>query len=318
MNILIRPALTVTGRGKLTILIYHRVHRVVDALFPGAADARRFDEQMSWIASALNVIALDEAIDRLRQRRLPPRAASITFDDGYADNAEVALPILRRHGLSATFFVATGYLDGGRMWNDTVIEVVRRAPDGDLDLGALGLGRFPVGTAASRRVAIDAIIARTKYLPSDARRNTVDALAAMTNGELPGDLMMRSEQVRELHRAGMGIGAHTVTHPILARIGDNEALAEIRDGRRSLESLIGEPVTLFAYPNGRPTQDYGAAHVAMVRELGFAAAVSTSASAADATSDPFQLPRFTPWGQTSSRFALGLARNHLGHYRSRR
>ena len=87
-----------------------------------------------------NVIPLLDAVRHSAAGTLPPRAACITFDDGYADNAEVALPILQRHKLHATFFVATGFLNGGRMWNDTIIELVRRAPDGVLDFSAFGLG----------------------------------------------------------------------------------------------------------------------------------------------------------------------------------
>ncbi len=314
LNRLIRPALSVTGRGKLTILIYHRVLRIVDPLFPDAPDAARFDEQMSWVAAALNVIPLNEATEMLQDGRLPGRAACITFDDGYADNAEVALPILRRHGLSATFFVATGFLDGGRMWNDTIIEAVRRAPGTSLDLGFLGLKNRSMDTPASRRATIDEIIGKLKYLPPIKRQMQVDTLAHAIGEQLPHDLMMRSEQVRSLHAAGMSIGAHTVTHPILTQVDDTEALREMRTGREALESILGTRVSLFAYPNGKPETDYSPAHVTMVRDLGFTAALSTHAGAAEASSDRYQLPRFTPWGNTALRFGIGLARNHLGHY----
>src|ERR1044071_7430526 len=79
------------------------------------------------------------------QIRLPKRALSITFDDGYADNYNVAAPILLRLGLAATFFVATGFLDGGCMFNDVVIEALRCAGGAELDLDDLGLGRHPLG-----------------------------------------------------------------------------------------------------------------------------------------------------------------------------
>jgi len=314
LDYLIRPALSVTGRGKLTILIYHRVHPAVDPLFPRAADARRFDEQMSWVKAALKVLPLPEAIEMLRQNRLPGRTACITFDDGYADNIDVALPILLRHNVSATFFVASGFLDGGRMWNDTIIEAIRRAPGPTLDLGFLGLGHRVTDTPQARRAAIDEVIAKIKYLPSGERQVRVEALARAVGKPLRDDMMMRSEQVHALHAAGMSIGAHTVTHPILSQLDDAEARSEIRGGRQALESILGAPVPLFAYPNGKPGTDYGPAHVAMVRDLGFSAALSTRRGAADAASDLYQLPRFTPWGATYRRFAIGLGRNHLGHF----
>src|SRR6185295_2112486 len=115
-----------------------------DPVASGTVDAAAFDWQMECLSRCFRVLPLSEAVERLRQGTLPGRAACVTFDDGYADNAEVALPILRRHGLCATFFVATGFLDGGIMFNDRVIEAVRGAPGAQLDLTPLGLGRFDI------------------------------------------------------------------------------------------------------------------------------------------------------------------------------
>ena len=125
--------------------------------------------------------------------------------------------------------------------------------------------------------------------------------------------MMTSDDVRALHDAGMTIGAHTVTHPILARLDDASARDEIRAGRDALQAITGAPVTLFAYPNGRPGTDYSPAHAAMVRDMGFAAALTTRRAFAHAGTDPYELPRFTPWGRGFLGFSAGFARNHLGY-----
>ena len=125
----------------------------------------------------------------------------------------------------------------------------------------------------------------------------------------PDDLMLTRRQVRELRDAGMTIGAHTVSHPILAREPDDRARGEIQDGKRELEALLGEAVTVFAYPNGRPGDDYAARHVAMARDAGFEAAVTTAWGAASHTTDPFEIPRFTPWDRSAWRFGLRLAQN---------
>ncbi|MEO6562308.1 MAG: polysaccharide deacetylase family protein, partial [Nitrosospira sp.] len=93
--------------SRLSILIYHRVLPQQDPLFPDEGDAETFDQQMRQIAACFRVIPLRDAVQGLRQGKLPSRAACITFDDGYADNAEIALPILQKHGIPATFFVAT-------------------------------------------------------------------------------------------------------------------------------------------------------------------------------------------------------------------
>src|SRR5690242_1236069 len=114
--------------SRLSIFAYRRVLPHADTLFPDEGDAESFDRHIEQLAGCFNVIPLFDAIRGLNRGTLPPRAACITFDDGYADNVEIALPILQKHGVHATFFVASGFLDGGRMWNDTVIELVRCAP----------------------------------------------------------------------------------------------------------------------------------------------------------------------------------------------
>jgi len=130
-------------------------------------------------------------------------------------------------------------------------------------------------------------------------------------------LMLTSEQVKRMRRAGMQIGAHTVSHPILARLAPGEAQAEIAASKGVLESLLQERVGLFAYPNGKPNLDYRAVDAEGVRRLGFDAAVTTAWGVADGASDVMQLPRFTPWDKTRLRFGARLAKNLLQNSRLR-
>jgi peptidoglycan/xylan/chitin deacetylase (PgdA/CDA1 family) len=123
--------------------------------------------------------------------------------------------------------------------------------------------------------------------------------------------MLTTAGLRRLADHGMTIGAHTRSHPILARLEPLEAKAEIADGRDWLESALRRPIRLFAYPNGKPGRDYGDLHVRFVRDLGFEAGFSSSWGAATPRCDPFQIPRFTPWDQTAFRYGLRLAGNML-------
>ncbi len=296
-------------RGRLTILIYHRVHSQTDPLFPEEVNAAEFDRQIAALSNCFNVLPLDEAVACLKKNALPRAAAAIAFDDGYADNYEIALPILRRYEVPATFFISTGFLDGGRMWNDTVIEVLRRARGDVLDLDSLGLGMHDLFTPLSRGRSALSLLGKLKHLDFAGRAQMVENIAQQVGATLPCDLMMTSGQVRELHAAGMGIGAHTVHHPILARLDPAQARAEIADGRARLQEIIRAPVTLFAYPNGKPRQDYTVEHVEMVKGLGFRAAFSTAWGVAHSASDFYQLPRFTPWDKTPARFVLRLLQN---------
>ena len=295
--------------ARLSVLIFHRVLAAADPLRPGEPTAAEFEAKLRWVKARFNVIPLSEAARGMKTGALPERPLAITFDDGYADNHELALPILAKLGLSATFFVAAGFLDGGRMFNDTVIETLRQARGEVLDLSDLGLGTHAISSGSERGAAVAAILEQLKYLPSKERDVAAGTIAERAGASLPTNLMMTAAQVAALHSAGMEIGGHTVSHPILKEIDMATARREIDDGRKRLESIVGGRVRLFAYPNGRPGRDYQAEHVKLVRELGFEAAVSSAWGAAKPGADPFQIPRFTPWDRLGWRFGLRLARN---------
>ena len=297
----------------LLVLIFHRVLPEPDPLLPAEPDAARFSTLLDLLRFGFNVLPLREAVERLRAGTLPARSICITFDDGYANNCDVAMPLLVQKGLPATVFVAPGFLGGGRMFNDSVIEAIRQAPV-DLDLRELGLGILPLDSIAARVTAIDRVLRALKYLEPLDRLRRAELVAEHAGATLPNDLMMTPSQVRRLHDSGVEIGAHTVDHPILARVDDEIARRQIVESKRLLEQLVGGPVCSFAYPNGRPQQDYHRNHVAMARDAGFALAVSTAWGAATAATDPFQVPRVAPWGASAVRYGGRL----LAAYRDRR
>ena len=295
---------------RLSILIFHRVPAEPDPLLPGEVCAARFDRMMSVAARGFRVLPLAEAARQLREGRLPARALCITFDDGYADNQEVALPILQRHGLPATFFVASGFLDGGLMFNDAVIECIRQTRQKRIDLLPVGVEGLATDSLAQRQAAISRLLPLFKYQTLAAREELLAKLRlACGNPPLPTSLMMSSKQVQALHAAGMEIGAHTVMHPILTELPDTQARAELERGRDDLQQLTQSPVVSLAYPNGRPGIDFDHRHVTMARELGFAQAVTTATGVSQSGDDPYQLPRFTPWDRSLPRWTLRLLLN---------
>lgn len=298
------------SKARLSILIFHRVLAAPDPLFPSEPTVESFDAQLGLLKSLFNVLPLPEAVERLQAGTLPARAAAITFDDGYADNLTHALPVLQKHGLHATFFIATSYLNGGRMFNDTVIESIRQCRADRLDLGDLGLGIHELGSHAEKVQAIGKILPHVKYLALDTREDVVAQIAARAGaGSLPGNLMMTTSQLKTLHAAGMEIGGHTHRHPILAKLDRNQARSEIAAGKVWLEDTLGTPVRVFAYPNGKPGADYLPEQADIVRELGFEGAVSTQRGVSTGQSDVFQLPRFTPWDVSRTAYALRLLQN---------
>jgi peptidoglycan/xylan/chitin deacetylase (PgdA/CDA1 family) len=118
--------------------------------------------------------------------------------------------------------------------------------------------------------------------------------------------MMTSQQVCELAAAGMEVGAHTVTHPILRVLPREAAATEIDDSRRVVASITGRPVRAFAYPNGQLNDDYTLRDRDLVSAHGFEVAVSTNGGVATASCDRFQLPRFTPWDRRPERWLARL------------
>lgn len=294
--------------GCLSVLIYHRVLRAPDPLLPDEPTAGEFEQTMRWIRSTFNVIPLADGIAGLRDGRLPQRALAITFDDGYANNATLAAPILASLGLHATFFLATGYLDGGRMFNDTVLEAVRAARE-VLDLQIIGLGRYEFTSDADRRAALTALLDVLRDQPPRERADLAERIADAAGAPRASSPMMTGEQAARLATDGFTLGAHTVNHPILARLADDVARDEILASRCRVEQLAGASVNLFAYPNGRPNRDYTPNTVRLVREAGFVGAVTTSPGAARVCSDPWQVPRFTPWDHGALRFAARMWNN---------
>lgn len=296
-------------RQSLTILVFHRVLSAPDPLRPGDPDMAQFGRWMRLIAKGFSVLPLIEAVNLLDVGRLPRRACCITFDDGYADNLTVALPILEQLGLPFTVFVATDYLDGGRMFNDAVIDAIRFTELSMLDLRHLQLGLHPLRTDAERLSAVSAILSNVKFRDPRVREAQVaEIVRAAECGSLPPDIMLTSGQLRELSRRGVEIGGHTAAHAIVATLGDREALGEMTRGKRRLEALIDRPVTSFAYPNGRPGRDYQPRHVEMVRAAGFERAVSTRHGVCDRATDRLQLPRIGLWCKSNMKQAAQLTR----------
>jgi peptidoglycan/xylan/chitin deacetylase (PgdA/CDA1 family) len=297
------------ARARLSILIFHRVLPRPDPLLAGEPCVEEFEALMRHVAATYRPLPLRAAVRALREGTLPSLAVAVTFDDGYADNLALAAPVLQRLGIPATVFIATGYLDGGSMWNDRVIEALRTTTRGTIDVDAAGVGRLPLDTPASRRAAIERVLGALKYLTPAARDTLADGLLRDATVSPPVNLMLTRKAVPQLRHAGLDVGAHTVTHPILAAVDRDAARREIEDSKRDLEVLTGSEVALFAYPNGKPGRDYAAQHVQLVRDAGFEAAVTTGWGAANRACDPWQLPRFTPWSRRPLKFDLLMMRN---------
>lgn len=292
----------------LSILIFHRVLAAPDPMASGAVTEDEFARIAGIVRRNFSCFALSEAVARL-DSGTPGHMLAITFDDGYSDNLDVALPVLRRYELPATIFVATSYLDGGIMWNDVVSESIARTGRSSLSHKLLDTATISLDGVEARQRARKKMIGALKYLPQSKRERLAGELSRQLEVTPRTDLMLSSTQLQTL--AGdelIEIGGHTCSHPILACTDDATAAKEIGDGKKSLEKIIGQPVRGFAYPNGQPGKDYRPEHPRMAREAGYSYAVSTAWGAARPATDRFQLPRFTPWHRDTLKFGASLIR----------
>lgn len=296
-----------TGR-RLTVLTFHNVRASGGALAKDEIDASDFANRLRWLRAVAVIKPFDEALAIMKSGRGPLQQVAITFDDGYATNSTVVLPVLKDMGLRATFFVLPGLI-GQSLWTEDVRQAIRGAGTGMPDLSDLGFRALQSNGSGDRQLAADRLVEWMKDLPDSQRRELVSEILTRCAYTAVRGQLMSEPQMRQLADAGMEIGSHSMTHPILSRVGDDMAEHEIFGSRDAIADIVGRPPRFFAYPNGRPGIDYTHREMRMVREAGYVAAFSTGWGALSTAANWFELPRFTPWEDRPWRFQLQLAFN---------
>ncbi len=289
------------GSARLTILTYHRVlplHEGLTYPFPSMVTPRDlFEAQMAYLARNYTVLEFPEAIRLLQCGELPRRAVVVTFDDGYRDNYDHAWPILRKYRIPATFFLVTGALDRQiRLWWDEVAQDIQHLSNGPLPLSddgpllprwlALLLKKSHDGNS---QAAVQEVVHRLNASTWGERTQSLEALhalAGLTSNQY-ADLMMTWEQVRELQRSGMEIGAHTVTHAFLDEGEEAIVGQEIKGSIERIQERLGVRVRLFSYPRGR----FAERVKTLLQQTGIEAAVTTTLGRNRPGDDLLQLKR---------------------------
>jgi peptidoglycan/xylan/chitin deacetylase (PgdA/CDA1 family) len=274
-----------SGSG-LTVAVYHRVADParIDDLDPDLVDAtpEDFDAQMAYLRQHYRPVGIDEVLRAHRQHRsLPPDSVLVTFDDGYRDNHQIALPILRRHGIPALFFITTGYLTDRRLfWWERVSHHIRAsaAPEMRLDYPrpeVIDMSTPVAKVNAKRR--LNRIIKDHYALDLERFLDGVTKACGLSWNEdesrrLGDRALMTWDDVRALRAAGMGIGSHTSSHRVLQTLAPSDLTHELRVSREVLEDQLGAQVTTIAYPVGKPVTAFPAVRQALADagyELGF-------------------------------------------------
>src|SRR5215813_6354867 len=233
-------------RGQALIITYHRFSER-----EGGAEisARAFAEQVKYLAAHYTLVPLSQLADCLRKREIPPSLAAITIDDGYRDAYEIAFPILRKHCAPATVFVVTEFVEGTTwLWTDKARYLTLLAAPQEIEIGVEGHKlSLELNGAASRAVAARAVNAALKPLSEEARDALIERLAFELRVKLTerpplmyGAINWR--QAREMADAGVEIGSHTLTHPLLTALSDERLREEVGRSRDRIRSELGRKV----------------------------------------------------------------------------
>jgi peptidoglycan/xylan/chitin deacetylase (PgdA/CDA1 family) len=262
--------------NRLLVLGWHNIDPT--PAFPAAPGTGRrgFERQLALLARAANVVRLSDALERMAGGQpLPARSVALTFDDGYRDNLDVAVPALARHGLPATFYLVPRFLDGelGAWWED-LAAAFRHATAPEVTWDGI---RHPLGDPAERAQAQERIALQLKTLSARSREQAVAEIAhrIVPDGTVERPLFMDWDGARALLAAGHDVGSHSMTHAILSREDEASQTEELAESRGRLTSRLGAPVDSVAYPNGH-REDYDETTLRLVREIGYKGAVTTT------------------------------------------
>jgi peptidoglycan/xylan/chitin deacetylase (PgdA/CDA1 family) len=250
---------------------------------------RGFQSQMKALARVANVLPLEEALGRLAAgESLPARAVAITFDDGYRDNVTLAVPVLERLGVPATFFLVPELLSGRiEAWWETIGWALAESPRTSFSWDGM---TFTLN-GAGRQEAYSPIVRRLK------RKDATDRDAAMRElfellgppGD-PPDLFMDWAGAREIVRRGFSVQSHTLSHVVLSEETPENQLRQLVEGRKRLESELDITIRSIAYPQGTPL-DYNAATLSAAGQAGYTWGLTTREGFTTATTPPLEIRR---------------------------
>lgn len=272
------------AQGRGLILMLHHVRPWVPRDFaPNAileVTPDFLDKALGIVGRSHDFVALGDIPRRLREPGKRPFVA-VTFDDGYRDNAEFALPVLQRHGAPWTLFVTPGFADrSGSLWWLELEEAIRRLDRLDVEVsGAEPLSlSLPARSAAEKAAAFDQLYWQLRQGTEERLRAVVAILAehaGVDGAQMVDDLCLDWNDLRALTReTGVSIGAHTMTHPMLAKHGLEMVRTEMHMSRVTIERELGRGVRHFAYPVGDPGSA-GQREFEAAAEAGFELAVTT-------------------------------------------
>ena len=275
------------------VLLYHRVTSLLSDPEMLAVTPDNFRSQMLFLKKNFPVVRFEE-----NWAKVPKPAVTITFDDGYADNALEALPILEEVGLPATFFVSTGTIGSLKefWWHELerlILEKQDTPPSFTLEDDRCGRG-WPSGNLGERQEFYQGIVQLMTNADAAQRDNWLAQLRRWASAEDAISDTHRAMTLQELRLLSMSkwvtIGAHTVTHTQLSSLSPDKQREEIVASKKQLEAWLNREVTTFSYPFGRRCH-YTSETVKLCREAGFTKVAANFPGQAHRWTDTYQIPR---------------------------
>lgn len=304
-----------TGKSRLLVVGWHNVEGTWR--YPAAAGtgAAAFAKQLRALRRVCTVVPLEKALTAMHAGRpLPPRSVALTFDDGYRDNLENAVPILRELEMPATIFLVPGFLSGKvHAWWERLGWAFEKTDAKSVEFGGQ---RLPLGPLVRRRAVMELVEAKLKYLDEERRHQQVEQLVDQLAPRGPYDadrIFLDWDGARELAHAGITIGSHTMSHAILANESPESVAADLAQSRSLLQEELDVDIHTLAYPNGQAS-DYDAATIAAARDAGYRSAITAHQLVNGPDTPSYEIRRTlispdVPPAKLIARMAKGVARD---------
>jgi len=278
--------------SKFGILCYHRVG-TAGVPFHSTLEPRLFEAQIRYLKRRYRIVPLDQLCrEMLNQESVPP-TLSITFDDGYRDLYDCALPTLRKYAVPATIYLIGRCVETGEApWYDRIFAGFVAYPGDSLELHLDTVHRFCLRTKQSRLAAAWEVVCYLRSIQDVDRQRWCADFARQTRPpeEMLANRMLDWPQVRAMQQAGVFFGAHTMHHPAVSQLDASALRNELIDSKLLLEQRLGAPVDDFAYPFGKLTDGSGAAQDCLGK-AGYRSAVTTIEGFNSPGEDPYKLRR---------------------------
>jgi peptidoglycan/xylan/chitin deacetylase (PgdA/CDA1 family) len=278
--------------GSLLILLWHSVDRTWAYPCRPREGIRGLAQQLRWVQQLATVVPLEPSLRALAAgQRLPARAVALTFDDGYRDNLELAVPLLERLGLPATFFLVPGLLSRKvRAWWEVLAWALECSRKPTVRWGGEELPTGGERGQQSLQRMLPALRTRPRALTERIVDQLVDRLDPKGD---PGDqdLFLDWDGARQLVRRGFTVGSHTMYHAALRYEPADEQLRDLVESRRQLQAGLGVDPRVLAYPFGQLAH-YSAETIQSAADAGYAHAVTVHAALARPSTPRHEIPRF--------------------------